>query len=375
MASGEMNNLDLDFDLESQWKSFLENEDDIINKYDNSNENTDKNIVSSIINNNTPICSDIYISTKTKISYLNQEINLTDLFWKIKLLNYSEQKEGIVKKQMKFNSLCQNELDNILSKLPNNNFVENQVITRIVNPEGRIKFKDVRKISIGISSKDIISTRRKKRGAFYNCFVVILRIKCQGKFKEIHVKVFNTGKLEIPGIQNKEMLDRTLDLLITQLKPIIDTKNELSYINDKHETVLINSNFNCGYYINRDKLYSILRYKYKLNCGYDPCSYPGIQCEFYYNKSKKVQDGIQPTVINSLESENIIKVSFMIFRTGSVLIVGKCSEDILDDIYVFLKKTLEIEYENVGIQSSNFESKSDKKKSSTKKKIYIKLTK
>jgi len=34
---------------------------------------------------------------------------------------------------------------------------------------------------------------------------MILRFPYQGKYKEIHVKVFNTGKLEIPGIVNVEI--------------------------------------------------------------------------------------------------------------------------------------------------------------------------
>jgi len=368
-------NENTDLDLQLQWKSFLEDEAVMINSYDNTNDNNNENMGNNdpITILNQPVCSDIYISTQTKISYLNQPMNLSSIFWKINVLNYGDQTVGVVKKQMKFNSLCQDELENILSKLPTNNFVENQVIARIVNPEGRIKFKDVRKISIGISNKDIISTRRKKRGAFYNCFVVILRIKYLGKFKEIHVKVFNTGKLEIPGIQNQEMLNSALDLLIIELKPLIDTDIELLYMPNKHETVLINSNFNCGYYINREKLYSTLRYKYKLNCGYDPCSYPGIQCEFYYNKSTVEQNGIQPSS-GDPESINYIKVSFMIFRTGSVLIVGKCSEEILGDIYIFLKRTLKIEYENVGIKSSTFETKKSKKKNIAKKRIRYKLT-
>ena len=432
----KMNSADLalEFELESQWKSFLENEDIMIGSYENNKDNNvggkyndldpcithqhnnghgtglsiglDPDMVNSKINMDSkitidsnvmdsnvtdpsansmngyteskkpkPICSDIYISTKTKISYLNQVMNLAEVFWKINVLNYGDQKVGVVKKQMKFNSLCEEELNNVLLKLPESNFVENQIITLIVNPEGRIKFKDVRKISIGISNKDIVSSRRKKRGAFYNCFVVILRIKCQEKFREIHVKVFNTGKLEIPGIQNKEMLDKTLDLLIQELKPLVKTETDLSYIEDKHDTVLINSNFNCGYYINRDKLYSILRYKYKLNCAYDPCSYPGIQCEFHYNKSKDIQTGIQANNLD-VENNDYIKVSFMIFRTGSVLIVGKCTEEILDNIYLFLKKTLENEYENVGFVSTYESSnKNNKKNVPTKKRICYKLTK
>jgi len=37
----------------------------------------------------------------------------------------------------------------------------------------------------------------------------------------------------------------------------------------------------------------------------------------------------------------------MIFRTGSILIVGKCSEPILNEIYQFIKKILETEFQYI----------------------------
>jgi hypothetical protein len=40
-------------------------------------------------------------------------------------------------------------------------------------------------------------------------------------------------------------------------------------------------------------------------------------------------------------------VSFMIFRTGSVLIVGNCSEYILNHIYLFITNLLETEYNEI----------------------------
>jgi TATA-box binding protein (TBP) (component of TFIID and TFIIIB) len=243
---------------------------------------------------------------------------------------------------MKFNSFNEQELEEVMHMLKQEEHWEEHIITRIVNPEGRIKFKDIRKISVGLCKKDILSYRTKKKSAFYNCFVVIMRIKHEESFKEIHVKVFNTGKLEIPGIQSDELLIKVLELLIDILKPIISP--DITFISDKNETVLINSNFNCGFYVNREKLYEILKYKYHINSGYDPCSYPGIQCKFYYNITNKKQTGQQPTDENI---KSYIKVSFMIFRTGSVLIVGKCNETLLNEVYLFIKNMLQTEYLNI----------------------------
>ena len=55
-----------------------------------------------------------------------------------------------------------------------------------------------------------------------------------------------------------------------------------------------------------------------MNVSFDPCSYPGIQCKYDVGNNKTV--------------------SFMIFRTGSILIVGRCEEEIIFKVYTFLKE-------------------------------------
>jgi hypothetical protein len=162
-------------------------------------------------------------------------------------------------------------------------YTEN-IIKQINNPTARrIKFKDERKITVGISKKDIMNYKSKQKNAFYNCFAMILRFRYDDAFREIHVKVFNTGKLEIPGILNTRLLDIVKEMILNVLDP--HTEIKLDFLeNSTEDNVLINSNFNCGFYINREKLHSILRSeKYRIESAYDPCSYPGVKCKFYFN--------------------------------------------------------------------------------------------
>jgi len=292
-----------------------------------------------------PKASGIYISTKTKISYLNQHIDLKKLFWAVPIIPYARPEQGVVKKQIKFNSLTAQELGEVKERLASENYYEEHIITSIDNPTGRITFKDIRKISIGISKKDLTSYRCKKKSAFYNCFVLIFRMKVDSVYKEMHVKVFNTGKVEIPGVQNEELFQRVLVLLLETLQPHIE--NKIDYKENSTETVLINSNFKCGFYIDREALYDILKYKYNIQAIYDPCSYPGIQCKFYYNHDIGIQTGSQISAENKALHSNISEVSFMIFRTGSVLIVGKCDDNVLLIIYEFLKNILIAEYKDI----------------------------
>ena len=342
----------MELNIDDEWSEFL-----------SMPTTTDSSLIPNIPDNEEnclvecPKAGDIYISTKTNIAFLNNSINLTEVFWKIPIIRYCEPLVGVVKKQMKFNSIKKEELVEIQKNLESYKCVEQNIITSIDNPSGRIKFKDIRKVSIGVCKKDIVSYRSKKKSAFYNCFVMIVRLKENDEFKEYHVKVFNTGKLEIPGIQSDETFYSILDLVIDVLTPLVDTNLEVQH--SKTHTVLINSNFNCGFYINREALFNILKNKYCLDCIYDPCSYPGIQCKFFYYTNLKEQTGIQKQ-----DSENQIEVSFMIFRTGSVLIVGKCEEHVLRNIYEFLKNTIEVEFPkiNVKVIDSTMEVKTKTKK-------------
>lgn len=338
-------------DLDSAWDDFLQEEehddDDVTYTPEYLSHQPD------VSEGSAPKCSEIYISTKTKIAYLNQKIVLADIFWKICILNYHEPKEGIIKKQMKFICHTKDELASLRHKLEGASYLDEYVLTSIDNPDsGRIKFKDVRKISIGVSKKDILSYRCKKKSAFYNCFVLIMRVRYDDEYHEIHVKVFNTGKLEIPGIKDNEMLIKVLDNLVKVLTPLVE--KPVCWKNDIY-TVLINSNFNCGFFINRARLFEVIQFKYKISSVYDPCSYPGIQCKFYYDSRLKgtSQTGIAPSEMSAA----VKKISFMIFRTGSVLIVGKCDEEELGEIYEFLREMLHTEYSYIHEISSEPASK------------------
>ena len=380
-----------------------------------------------------PQATEIYVSTMTKVAQISFEpFDLPHLFWHIAVLPYGTPANGVVKKQIKIVSSSKEELDQMQAKLPSKDdhtqFVKEHIITSIHVPLGRNspRFKDVRKISIGIDQKDVLYRRTKEKKVFYNCIVLMLRMwrEKDAEFKEYHVKVFNTGKIGVPGIQDDATFLQILQQLILLLQPFC--RHRLAYRENTLQTSLINSNFNCGYYINREVLFQLLVKKYNIEASYEPCTYPGIQCTFYYDPLSATQPGyiLPPRQNNRLrinkkqqkkpcssvsslnlcshaemeenvfktaerkaekymeerkdnstisnkekdnekdkdkdkeketnkdndnEAENEIKeVSFMIFRTGSVLISGKQhktnGDDILMIVYQFLKKLFEEEY-------------------------------
>tara|TARA_A100001015_G_scaffold166487_1_gene185059 strand:+ start:1293 stop:2318 length:1026 start_codon:yes stop_codon:yes gene_type:complete len=328
------------FNCNDEWESFCTDSFDIttceLNKkqFYPINEST----------NTFPKCSQIYISTTTKISYLSKNIDIFDVFWKIPIISYTTLSCGAIKKQIKYSFKSKEEYELLDKMLKKYSIYNVQQITYLNNPDKNI-YKDTRKINIGLCDKDVTSLRSKKKSAFYNCFVLILRIFDDelDKYREAHIKVFNTGKLELPGIKCKKY-----HMII--LNTLVDILNKHCNINvsflDNHETVLINSNFTCGYCLNREKLANILKLKYNIETAYDPCSYPGIMSKIYLNNSKN-------------------KLSFMIFRTGSVLIVGKCNETDIYNIYEKLKQIFHDEFNFISVDN-NFNQNIENKKSKSK---------
>ena len=147
--------------VDDEWENFLEGGDDIVSEDSNQD----------ISYSPTDKCEELYISTKTKVLYLNQEIDITPVFWEIPVISYSLPENGIIKKQIKLIFNTPEDYEHYKERLKSIPYYTEHQLKHIDNPESRkIKFKDERKITIGISKKDIMNCRGKVKNAFYNCF-------------------------------------------------------------------------------------------------------------------------------------------------------------------------------------------------------------
>jgi len=308
-------------DLASDWENFL-----------NGTYSAEVALPAVSAKTECPEASLLHFSTQTFITQLNRHVDLKELFWGLELIPYDAHKTGICKKQMKFTCTSPEEVEQLelrIAQYPIHN------VHHIRKTDVNNVFKDIRKVSIGLSKKDLAPNRMKSKSAFFNCLVVNVRIFIgMTSFKDHHVKLFNTGNVEIPGIQKAEHVPLIMDVLeqsVRKLHPI-DRVPE-------YKIVLINSHFNVNFYINRDKLYTLLKKNYGIAAVYDPCSYPGVQCKLYYTPEIEVVTRAKEYVTFS--------VSVMIFRTGSVLIVGKCNEEVIHSMYKYLNTVFSNHYSEI----------------------------
>jgi hypothetical protein len=262
-----------------------------------------------------------------------------------------DESEGVVSKQMLVTSWSQDELDLLRAQ-----HIHGQTnVCEFVKPptparhrRAPPRFKDERKIFVGRG--------KKTGGAFMNCFVMQIRVRVSSTvLREFHAKVFNTGKIEIPGVQSDPILAR----VTAALQAVFASAGLNSALMPRVDMVLINSTFKCGFLINRTKCFLLLRTKYNIDATYDPCAYPGIKCHFYHNPDIPCfaeQTG------RDWDAQHAQQISFMIFRTGSVLIVGKCEENILRDLYLYVVRILQTEYLRIRSRPPPSSSKLQKKK-------------
>jgi hypothetical protein len=363
--------------IDDEWENFMLGKPDRINTYeDNEDEDNDEIIIPDI-----PQCRDLYISTKTKKPFLNidDKIDILNLFWKIPVIEYWTPIEGIVKKQMKI--VCKSELETAeLEKRRTTEyyFKDKKIVKQTENTNRKTKYKDERKISVGLNTKDVMNCRGKEGGgAMYNCIALTIRFKnTKNIFIEIHVKIFNTGKLEIPGILDATLYERIKDFILKVLSHHF-LPHVLDFRAPTSENVIINSNFYVGFNINRDVLHGILRSeKYKIDTIYDSCTYPAVKSKFYFCNALGFDPVLQRGTIQqedrALKTKDIMisdkytKVSFMVFRTGSCLIVGNCTEEVLMFVYEFVKKVLTDEYEKIYVEGGEETPESKKANKKTK---------
>lgn len=354
-------------ELDNEWAKFLAsmNNSNIVSSEVVSEPSEPKKAKASTTSSKeVPECKDLYISTQTKQIRLNQSnIDVSRIFWEIPIVDYWKPVEGIIKKQMKVACFSKDECEETTRRLQQYPYFNEKVMKQTDNPNStKHKFKRESKVTVGISTKNVMNCRGKEKGgAMFNCFAITIRFRNEsGRFQEIHVKVFNTGKLEIPGINNQALLVRVSEYLIRILAPFFETPIEFLENTSDNDNVLINSNFHCGFNINREKLHNIIKRKYKIDTLYDSCKYPGINCKFYFNREIGFDTERQHGVIKQedhclkmdelQETHKYIKITFVIFQTGSCIIVGNCSEKVLRFVYDFVKKMLHDEYFDIFIE-------------------------
>jgi hypothetical protein len=128
---------------------------------------------------------------------------------------------------------------------------------------------------------------------------------------------------------------------------------------------LINSDFRMGLEIKRDKLNKVMQQCYDVRSSFEPCIYPGVKIQFFWNADKAENvDGkcLCPagTRCNGKGCGqgvgNCKKITIAVFQSGCIIITGALTTEQIDDAYIFICGVVEkhrSEIEKVRIRATS----------------------
>lgn len=186
--------------------------------------------------------------------------------------------------------------------------------------------------SLIVKSKISIAKNKKKR-SFFN--QVTLQVRTKKIDKIVNVKIFLNGSIQMTGCKGIENALEAIDKILTELKTIrgvFDFENkkiidkpfaqhldklEIKYMYD-FGISMINTNFNIGFKINRDKLHNLLMSK-GMDATYDPNIHACVSIKYEHSEKQ---------------------LAIFAFESGAIIITGVRNYDQIMSAYIFINKFL-----------------------------------
>jgi TATA-box binding protein (TBP) (component of TFIID and TFIIIB) len=200
----------------------------------------------------------------------------------------------------------------------------------------------------------------------------------------LNIKAFRNGNLQITGLkyieQGKHVIDILINLLTHTAKTYPDIVVDIDALENKNFLVrLINSDFRIGWLLKRELLYKVFMNNFENEVSFEPCIYPGVKIQYFFNKLNCMQNGVckcktERCIIgkNSGDGDGMCKkITIAVFQSGSVIITGAQNHEQIMETYEFIKGVMDYyrdEIERKIVESSSVEKNSKK----TRKVILLK---
>jgi TATA-box binding protein (TBP) (component of TFIID and TFIIIB) len=208
----------------------------------------------------------------------------------------------------------------------------------------------------GFAKKFLVNKRKevKTTKRFDNQVTIIYRLfDDQGKNPNtLNIKCFRNGNVQITGIkyinQGHDMVDALIDMLrsIQSRQPSI-VKDASLLKNNDYRVRLINSDFKIGFDIKREWFYKMFMTNYNNECSFEPCIYPGVKIQYFWNAVSKCKNGLCPCenecIVgkgNGCGDGNCKRITIAIFQSGCVIITGAQNYEQINDAYKFISTVL-----------------------------------
>ena len=215
--------------------------------------------------------------------------------------------------------------------------------------EGILKMEHKEKV-LGASARDLLTKKKAAKKTFFNQSTLVVRkrrLEDPNQFKEVNIKLFGNGGIQMTGITGIEFAKTTMDWLIPILRALPNPISADPIYLKILKIQLINSDYHVNANIHRDNLHSIVSTQYGLFSSLEKLIHQGVNIKYYYNTSREYgRPGICscPRPCQGQGEGDAPgqckKITILAFQTGDIIVTGARKHEQLHGAYGFMNQIL-----------------------------------
>lgn len=213
----------------------------------------------------------------------------------------------------------------------------------------------------GYSKKFLINRRKVKPPKRFDNQLTIVYAHFENNIKSnVNIKIFRNGKIQMTGLKYMELGNIMMSKVINIIKNIYDNiskeiVDDIKNLNQSnYQICLINSDYKIGFEVKRDAIFKTVSYDYDNVCSYEPCIYPGVKIQYFWNIHNTSKNGIccckdqscydKKKSGDGYSDGECKRITIAIFQSGCIIITGSQTLNQIDDCYEYINKVL---YDNL----------------------------
>ncbi len=215
--------------------------------------------------------------------------------------------------------------------------------------EGILKFEHRDQV-IGLSHRDALTKRKISSKCFFNQSTLVVRQPNPNAagWKEVNLKLFANGSVQMTGIASEEFGVQTLEWLLREVAklPRSPWGSEPSVV--RFNKQLINSDFSVGVPLRRDKLHELITRRYGIFSILESTIYQGVNTKYYYNETADKTKPGQCTCKEFCQGQGdgsgegqCKRITISFFQTGNIIITGARHMKQINEAYDFVNRFLD----------------------------------
>lgn len=216
--------------------------------------------------------------------------------------------------------------------------------------EGILKMEHKDKV-VGYSTKDLLTKKKSSDKTFFNQATLVVRKRREDNpscLKEVNIKLFGNGGLQMTGITGVEFARKVLEWLLPLLNNLPKPASTVPLYVKSLKIQLINSDYHINAVLDRDRLHDILTNQYRLFSTFEKLIHQGVNIKYYYNTSrpKDAPKGICccPHACSGQGEGDTTgeckKITILIFQTGDIIVTGARQREQLEEAYEYMNVIL-----------------------------------